>query len=177
MPPRAILLVTDSQGNVIPGGDFSTVTRTQVLSPQTCFMLTSILADNRSRQNEFGRNNALWLGDQPFAAAKTGTTENFKDNLTLGYTPYLAVGVWAGNGDGSPMAPATLGITGAAPIWHDVVDYASNTLYKYPNSYWPVPDGVHKYTVDGLTGLAPYQGQTGAYSDWFNDLEVPTSVS
>ncbi len=176
VPPRAILLVTDSQGNVIPGGDFSAVTRTQVLSPQTCFMLTSILADNNARKAEFGQNNALWLHDKPWAAAKTGTTEDFKDNLTMGYTPYLAVGVWAGNADGSVMGSHTLGITGAAPIWHDVVDFATK-LYNYPNSYWPLPDGVHQYSVNGLTGLAPYQGQAGNYADWFNDAEVPTSNS
>jgi membrane peptidoglycan carboxypeptidase len=176
VPPRAILLVTDSQGNVVPGGDFSAVTRTQVLSPQTCYMLTSILSDNNARQAEFGTNNALWFHNQPWAAAKTGTTEDFKDNLTVGYTPYLAVGVWAGNADGSVMGSHTLGITGAAPIWHDVVAYATQ-LYKYPNSYWPLPDGVHQYSVNGLTGLAPYQGEAGNYADWFNDAEVPTSNS
>lgn len=176
VPPRAILLVTDAQGNVIPGGDFSTVTRTQVLSAQTCFMLTSILADNNSRKAEFGQNNALWLHDKPWAAAKTGTTEDFKDNLTMGYTPYLAVGVWAGNADGSVMGSHTLGITGAAPIWHDVVSFATQ-LYNYPNSYWPLPDGVHQYSVNVMTGLAPYQGQASNYVDWFNDAEVPTSNS
>jgi membrane peptidoglycan carboxypeptidase len=174
--PRAILLVTDAQGNVIPGGDFSAVTRTQVLSPQTCYMLTTILADNNARQAEFGPRNALTFGNNPWAAAKTGTTEDFKDNLTMGYTPYLAVGVWAGNADGTVMGNHTLGITGAAPIWHDVVSYATQ-LYNYPNSYWPLPDGVHQYSVNVLTGLAPYQGQTGNYADWFNDAEVPTSNS
>ncbi len=176
VPPRAILLVTDAQGNVIPGGDFSAVTRTQVLSPQTCYMLTSILADNNARQAEFGARNALTFGNKPWAAAKTGTTEDFKDNLTMGYTPYLAVGVWAGNADGTVMGNHTLGITGAAPIWHDVVDFATK-LYNYPNSYWPLPDGVHQYSVNVLTGLAPYQGETGNFTDWFNDAEVPTSIS
>jgi membrane peptidoglycan carboxypeptidase len=176
VPPRAILLVTDAQGNIVPGGDFSAITRTQVLSPQTCYMLTTILADNGARQAEFGRNNALWLGDKPFVAAKTGTTEDFKDNLTMGYTPYLAVGVWAGNGDGTIMGNGTLGITGAAPIWHDVMAFASK-LYNYPNSYWPLPDGVHQYSVNGMTGLAPFQGQAANYPDWFNDSEVPTSIS
>ena len=64
----------------------------------------------------FGANSVLNL---PFpAAAKTGTTNDFRDNWTLGYTPDLAVGVWVGNADYTPMQNTT-GLTGAAPIWAD----------------------------------------------------------
>ncbi len=172
--PRSILLITDSQGDVVPGGDFHTVTRTQVLSPQTAFLITSILADNNARLAEFGANNALTFGNGSvlYAAAKTGTTDDFKDNVTMGYTPYLAVGVWSGNANGATMTPNTLGITGAAPIWHDVVMEATK-LFHYPNSYWPLPGGVSRYLVNGATGLAPYQGTTGTYVDWFNDAMIP----
>ncbi len=172
VPPRSILLITDWQGNVIPSGDFSKVTRTQVLSPQTAFLITSILADNNSRAPEFGFNNALYLGDNPYAAAKTGTTDDFRDNVAMGYTPYLTVGVWSGNANGEPMSPDTIGITGAAPIWHDVVAYATK-LFKYPNSYWKMPAGVGRYVVNGDTGLAPYAGTNGNYVDWFNDAALP----
>jgi membrane peptidoglycan carboxypeptidase len=170
--PRSVLLITDAQGNVIPGGDFHTVTKTQVLSPQTAFLITSILSDNSARAVEFGPNNALTFGNDPYVAAKTGTTEDFKDNLTMGYTPYLTVGVWSGNANGEPMSPNTIGITGAAPIWHDVISYATR-LFHYPNSYWPKPPGVGKFYVNGNTGLAPYQGTLGNYADWFNDAELP----
>ncbi len=170
--PRSVLLITDSQGNVVPGGDFQHVTKTQVLSPQTAFLITSILADNNARAAEFGANNALYLGDNPYVAAKTGTTDNFKDNVTMGYTPYLTVGVWSGNANGETMTQDTLGITGAAPIWHDVISYATR-LFHYPNSYWKMPAGVGVYRVNGDTGLAPYQGTNGNYADWFNDAELP----
>ncbi len=174
VPPRTILLVTDAQGNVIPGGDFEKVTGTQVISPQVAFLVTSILADNNARKAEFGPNNALTFpNNTPWVAAKTGTTDDFKDNLTIGYTPYLTVGVWAGNACCETMTPNTLGITGAAPIWHDVMAYATNTLYHYPDSYWPIPGGVGRYQVNGATGLAPYQGTSGDYADWFIDDEVP----
>ncbi len=170
--PRSILLITDSNGNVVAGGDFHNVTKTQVLSPQTAFLITSILADNNARTAEFGFNNALYLGNDPYVAAKTGTTDDFKDNVAIGYTPYLTVGVWSGNANDEPMTPNTLGITGAAPIWHDVMAEATK-LFKYPNSYWPVPAGVNRYTVNGATGLAPWQGTTGDYTDWFNDAALP----
>lgn len=170
--PRSILLITDSSGNVIPGGDFHNVTRTQVLSPQTAFLITSILADNNDRAFEFGFNNALYLGDDPYVAAKTGTTDDFKDNVAMGYTPYLTVGVWSGNANDEAMTPNTLGITGAAPIWHDVMSEATK-LFKFPNSYWPEPAGVNRYTVNAATGLAPWQGTSGNYTDWFNDAELP----
>jgi membrane peptidoglycan carboxypeptidase len=171
LPPRAILLVTDSQGNVIPGGDFRAVTKTQVISAQTAFMITTILSDNAARTAEFGANNILYFGDNPYVAAKTGTTDDFKDNLTLGYTPYLSVGVWSGNANDAVMQ-TSIGITGAAPIWHDVLAKATQ-LYNLPNSYWQVPAGVNQYRVNGATGLAPYQGQSGDYADWFMDDEVP----
>lgn len=170
--PRSILLVTDAQGNPIPGGDFHTITKTQVLSAQTAFLITNILSDNNARQREFGSNSALYFGDAPFAAAKTGTTDDFKDNLTIGYTPNLSVGVWSGNANDKAM-DTTIGITGAAPIWHDVVAWATQH-YNFPTSYWPVPPGVSRYMVNGATGLAPYQGTNGDYADWFTDADVPS---
>jgi membrane peptidoglycan carboxypeptidase len=170
--PRSILMITDTQGNVIPGGDFHNVTKTQVLSPQTAFLITNILADNNARVPEFGDNNALTFHNQPYVAAKTGTTDSFVDNVAMGYTPYLAVGVWAGNADNTPMSANTIGITGAAPMWHDIIQEATK-YFNYPNSYWPIPAGVGVYSVNNLTGLAPYSGTSGSYSDWFNDGMLP----
>jgi penicillin-binding protein 1C len=86
----------------------------QVLSPETAFIVTDILSDRTARLAAFGENNPLTLS-RP-AAAKTGTTTDYRDNWTLGYTRYLVAGVWAGNSDGRPMQNAS-GVTGAAPIW------------------------------------------------------------
>jgi membrane peptidoglycan carboxypeptidase len=170
--PRAILLVTDTQGHPLAGGDTRVAHPVQILDPQTAFLLTSMLSDNQSRVAEFGVKNPLTFGDALWAAAKTGTTDNFKDTLTVGYTPSLAVGVWGGNANGEPLTQNSLAITGAALIWHDVT-LKTTQLLGYPNSYWSLPQGVGRFRVNADTGLAPYQGQQGNYTDWFVNGEIP----
>ncbi|MBV7336811.1 transglycosylase domain-containing protein [Chloroflexi bacterium TSY] len=91
----------------------------QVISSGAAFVITDILSDNEARSPTFGRNSRLKL-ERP-AAAKTGTTTNWRDNWTIGYTRYLVTGVWVGNSDGRPMRNTT-GASGAAPIWHDFMD-------------------------------------------------------
>ena len=88
----------------------------QAVSPAAAFQVTDILSDNAARTPAFGANNPLRLS-RP-AAVKTGTTSDWRDNWTVGYTRYLVAGVWAGNSDGRPMRN-TSGLTGAAPIWSD----------------------------------------------------------
>jgi penicillin-binding protein 1C len=109
--PTAILRVTDARGRPIP---LPPQERRQAISPAAAYLVTDILSDNDARTPIFGVNSPLRLS-RP-AAAKTGTTTSFRDNLTVGYTRYLVAGVWAGNNDGRPMRNAT-GVTGAAPIW------------------------------------------------------------
>lgn len=109
--PTAILRITDARGRLIP---LPPQERRQAVSPAAAYLVTDILSDNDARAPIFGANSPLRLS-RP-AAAKTGTTTSFRDNLTVGYTRYLVAGVWAGNNDGRPMRNAT-GITGAAPIW------------------------------------------------------------
>jgi hypothetical protein len=105
--------VADAQGQpvALPARAVS-----QAVSPAAAFQVTDILADNAARAPAFGANSPLRLS-QP-AAVKTGTTTDWRDNWTVGYTRYLAAGVWAGNSDGRPMRN-TSGLTGAAPIWSD----------------------------------------------------------
>jgi hypothetical protein len=91
----------------------------QVLAPETAYLITDILADNAAREPAFGANSPLVIR-RP-AAVKTGTTSDWRDNWTVGYTRYLVAGVWAGNSDGRPMRNAS-GVTGAAPIWHDFME-------------------------------------------------------
>jgi membrane carboxypeptidase/penicillin-binding protein PbpC len=93
--------------------------REEVLSPATAYMLTSIMSDAEARRPAFGE--AAVLRTSAPSAVKTGTSNDFRDNLTIGYTPSFAVGVWAGNKDGRPMRDV-IGITGAAPIWHDTME-------------------------------------------------------
>jgi len=113
LPPNPILSLIDNMGNEVEQFEAEPIA---VVSPETAFLISDILSDDRARQPGFGINSPLIL-DVP-AAVKTGTTTDFRDNWTLGYTRHLVTGVWAGNSDGTPMRNAT-GVTGAAPIWRD----------------------------------------------------------
>jgi penicillin-binding protein 1C len=111
------------------------------------YLITSILADDKARATAFGTNSILRLS-RP-AAAKTGTTDDFRDNWTIGYTPDLVVGVWAGNADNSPMRNVS-GISGAAPIWHNVMERA---LGGSPAREFPVPPGIVQAEICTDSGL------------------------
>jgi penicillin-binding protein 1C len=92
-----------------------------VISAETAFLISDILSDNAARTPAFGPNSQLLLTFP--AAVKTGTTNDTRDNWTIGYTPDLAAGVWVGNADFTPMV-GTSGVTGAAPIWHNFMEGA-----------------------------------------------------
>src|SRR6266699_3397072 len=128
VPPTSILEITDNQSHPLYTYNAAHPQGVRALREDVAFLMSSILSDKRSRYHEFSPGNPLEL-DRP-AAAKTGTTNSFRDNWTLGYTPHIAVGVWAGNSDNSFMNNV-IGITGAGPIWHDVMEYVSN-LYSFP---------------------------------------------
>lgn len=117
LPPNAILATADSQGRPLYASE--PVAPVQAIDPATAFLISDILSDNEARTAAFGPASPLLLS-RP-AAVKTGTTTDWRDNWTIGYTRYLVTGVWAGNSDGHPMRN-TSGITGAAPIWHDFME-------------------------------------------------------
>lgn len=121
----------------------------QVLSPQVAFLTTSVLSDDHARDLEFGPGSGLVLS-RP-AAAKTGTTDSYRDNWTVGYTPNLVTGVWVGNADNTPMVDV-IGITGAGPIWHDFMETALKPL---PVEQFVPPPGLVQENVSDLTGLIP----------------------
>jgi len=121
----------------------------QAVSAGAAYQIADVLSDSRSRQMVFGRNSAL--NTSQTTAAKTGTTDGWRDNLTVGFTSYLAVGVWVGNSDGTRMRDA-LGSSTAAPIWHDIMEaiWADPELYDslgYEGQTLPqgfeAPDGVY----------------------------------
>jgi len=145
--PVAVLRVEDSAGRVLYQAP--PPARVRVVSPQTAYLISDILSDNDARAPGFGYNSPLRL-DRP-AAVKTGTTTDFRDNWTVGYTPDLAVGVWVGNANNTPMREVT-GVDGAAPIWRDVMNAA---LAGRPASAFEEPPGIERVTVCLPSGLLP----------------------
>ncbi len=117
------------------------------LSPQIAYLITDILADPYARMRAFG--TALDIG-RP-AAVKTGTSTDWRDNWTVGYTPDRVVGVWVGNADGSPME-AVSGVTGAGPVWRAVMREAHRGL---PARSFVQPAGIVTATICADSGMLP----------------------
>ncbi len=141
----------------------------KVMEPGIAYLITSILSDNNARALEFGLNSPLRL-DRP-AAAKTGTTSNFKDNWTIGYTPQIVVGVWVGNNNNTPMVGSS-GITGAAPIWHDVMTAA---LAGQPAQQFQPPANDQQMRVCADFGTQDFQDCPTHASDWFFSANPPSA--
>jgi membrane peptidoglycan carboxypeptidase len=191
IPPQGILDVWDNYGHhlfqyVPPQG-------TRVFSPQVAYMMTSVLADEPARAAEFENDHVLSFADQDptcatqrvctlQVAAKTGTTDGFKDNWTIGYTPDVVVGVWAGNADNEDMIN-TIGLTGAAPIWHSVIERASgfctvdedgipcgNYTPVITQRQFTIPPGIHQACLSATDGLL---GNSTSNCDWVLDGQDP----
>jgi len=134
--PEVYLSIKDSRGYDIY---FDNRVENQVLSSEVTYLLWHILSDNNARLPAFGVNNFLSIPGHK-VAVKTGTTDNIKDNWTMGYTPSYVVGVWVGNNDGTPMRQGLAsGLTGAAPIWNRVM---SEVLKGEPDEVFDMPENV-----------------------------------
>jgi penicillin-binding protein 1C len=140
----------------------------QVVRPEVAWLITDMLSDNAARAPAFGEVSVLRL-DRP-AAVKTGTTQDFRDNWTVGFTPDLAVGVWVGNADGTSMQGAT-GLTGAGPIWNDVMHVAHRGL---PARAFVRPAGLSAVEVCALSGMLPTAHCTNTRTEWFLVGTQPT---
>ncbi|MBI2405499.1 transglycosylase domain-containing protein [Candidatus Microgenomates bacterium] len=127
----------------------------QVLDQRVAFLLTDILHDNNARIPAFGANSLLVIPEHSEVAVKTGTTQNLRDNWANGYTKDYVVLAWVGNNDNSPMSYVASGVTGATPIWHNIMRYL---LEGKPNHPWEVPAGVVKVQVCPFTGTLPCEG-------------------
>jgi len=132
----------------VPGPQ-SPIPSTPTLDPRVAYLITDILSDDVARRPAFGAGSALEIG-RP-AAVKTGTTTDWRDNWTIGYTPDLVTGVWVGNADNTPMVGVS-GVTGAAPIWHD---FMVAVLRGTPARAFPQPDGLVRLEVCADSGLLP----------------------
>ncbi len=146
--PHAIVRVLDNNGAEVSLPPLPQPQ--QVIQPEHAYLITSILSDNVARTPAFGANSPLNIPGYQ-VAAKTGTTNEDRDNWTVGYAPNVVVGVWHGNTDNSPMR-GTTGLTGAAPIWNAVI---SSALSREAPQQFPPPSGVGTVTVCADSGTIP----------------------
>jgi penicillin-binding protein 1C len=165
-------------GNTVNRGGYGL----QVLDPRIAFIVGDVLADDNARLPAFGSNNPLDL-DAIAASVKTGTTDNFRDNWTVGYTRNVAVGVWVGNSDGTPMVN-TSGVTGAAPIWNQVMRaiHADNAMIsafatdgQLMSDQLPPPNGLSLRAMCAINQLREPAVDCGAsLQDYF--LDTPAGL-
>jgi penicillin-binding protein 1C len=166
--PTAITKIVDFQGNVV--FEEATPSLEQVIRPEHAFLITSILSDNQARTPSFGANSLLNL---PFpVAAKTGTTDDFRDNWTIGFTPDIAIGVWVGNPDNTEMQ-GTSGLTGAAPIWSEFMQEAIQHLTGGNPSAFARPDGIVEKVICVISGAEPSQYCPGERVEFFAADQLP----
>ncbi|MCS6849171.1 MAG: PBP1A family penicillin-binding protein [Anaerolineae bacterium] len=165
LPPIAITRVESADGRLLR--DYRQTQGQQVVRPEHAWLITSMLSDNAARAKTFGLNSPLRLS-RP-AAAKTGTTNDFRDNLTVGYTPDLVVGVWVGNSDNSPMRGVS-GITGAAPIWKQIMEEA---LAGKPATDFTPPPGVVAVEICEYGGHVPSPNCPRRRIEYFSADQLP----
>lgn len=157
-PPTAILKAEENDGTVL---EEYTPPHSAVLDPEIARRINSVLSDNNARAPAFGEQSYLYFPDRQ-VAAKTGTTNDYRDAWVIGYTPAIAVGVWFGNNDNTPMEKKVAGFI-AAPLWNA---FLKEALQKTPNENFtePSPEPTAKpvlagewrgsltYTIDSVSG-------------------------
>ena len=148
-----ILQITDNKNRVLEKytPPSSAIFGKKVLSSGVTYIITHILLDNEARSGAFGSNSLLKIGNQP-VSVKTGTTNDYRDNWTIGYTSDYVVVTWVGNNDHTPMGNIVSGVTGAAPIWNKVM---KQLVSKKPAKWPKIPSDVRGMTVCATSGLLP----------------------
>lgn len=153
--PTWMMRIEDNKGKVID--EYKDKSGKRVLDTQVAYLISNILSDDPARAATFGAGSALTLPGRP-VAAKTGTTNSYKDAWTMGYTPSLVAGVWAGNNDGTPMSAAG-GSIAAAPIWHD---FMKKALAGTAVEQFSRPSGIKTVTV-----TSGNSSSTDIYPSWY----------
>jgi membrane carboxypeptidase/penicillin-binding protein PbpC len=165
LQPTLIDRIEDSQGQVLYRTPRPAAER--VLDPRIAYLITDMLADDRAREPAFGAGSPLEL---PFpAAVKTGTTSEWRDNWTVGYSTEYVTGVWVGNADGEPMQHIS-GVTGAAPIWNAVM----RTIHRRTPDAFVRPVGIVEREVCATSGMLPGPACSHRRIELFPVEQVPT---
>jgi 1A family penicillin-binding protein len=150
--PVAILKVTDINGKVLE--EYQETLKNAVASPGEAFIISSILSDNEARKITFGVGSQLVIPGKT-VAVKTGTTNDKKDNWTVGWTPSYITGVWVGNNDNTPMKQVASGVTGASPIWRSIMQ---EILKDKPDEKFNQPEEIVEIDVDKVSGFRAHDG-------------------
>lgn len=157
-PLNPILEIKDSTGKVLYRNECAldgiNCVKERNIDPRVAYQITDILSDNRARTPAFGPQSVLHIPDQQ-VAVKTGTTNNLRDNWTIGYTSDVLVAVWVGNNDNTPMSYVASGITGASPIWNNIIRL---TLDEENPHTFDVPEGLIKVEICEQTGTLTCSG-------------------
>ncbi|UCC61803.1 MAG: hypothetical protein JSV36_13510, partial [Anaerolineae bacterium] len=169
LDPVPFLRVEDRDGNVV--WQYTAPAVQRLVDPKLNFLLVDVLSDRVSRLAAFGYNNALELPDGRPAAAKTGTTNNYWDAWTVGFTPQLVTGVWVGNADNSPMNRVS-GSLGAAPVWNRVMMAA---LEGESVEGFLRPPGFIEVVVCDVSGKLPTDHCPNPVSEIFVEGNEPTT--
>ena len=144
----------------------------QVLDPRVSFLLIDILKDNFARAPAFGSFSQLVIPGREDIAVKTGTSNELKDNLTVGFNQKYLVAVWVGNNDATPMARIASGVTGAAPIWNKIL---GALVTGTPEEPWPAPSGLEQVAICVVSGTLPCEG-CPTRNEWFLTENKPTTA-
>lgn len=162
-----ILKIEDPDGEVVY--EHKSVKQEKVLDEKVAFLINDILSDNNARLITFGVNSYLNMGDRA-VAVKTGTTNDMRDNWTIGWSRDRIVGVWVGNNDNSAMKGVASGVSGASPIWRKEM---LEVLAKTPDQPWEIPSGVEQVELDEVSGYPAHDGFP-SYTEWIISGTLPT---
>ncbi|MBI3952662.1 MAG: penicillin-binding protein [Candidatus Doudnabacteria bacterium] len=165
--PTPILKITDRKGKVLE--EYKDKGGQEVIDPQVAYQVVSIMTDNDSRSFIFGAKSPLILSDR-VVAAKTGTTQGWRDGWTMGFTPSLVAGVWVGNNDGSLMREGADGVVVAAPIWNQ---FMREALKNTQPEQFLEPAGIQHILVDSVSGKLPTQYTPSTKTDVFASFALP----
>lgn len=164
--PTPILKIEDQKGKVLE--EYKEKQKKEVIAPEIAYEISDILSDNEARAPIFGSRSKLYIEGRK-VAAKTGTTDAFRDAWTFGYTPSLVTGVWVGNNDNTSMSGTRgAGAMAAAPIWHDFMEKA----LKGSSEDFQRPSTIQEVVVDALTGKLPIPGAP-TRKDIFAPWQIP----
>ncbi len=172
-----VLSVTDATGKTLEKNNPDSNKAKQALDPQIAYEINSILSDNNSRcaLGIFTCNNPLILRGKT-VAAKTGTTEDYKDAWTMGYTTKTVTGVWAGNNDNRPMTQAASIVS--APIWQS---YMASVTANEPDAPFVRPAGIKDVELDAETGKLPNSAtrkkRTDIFAAWYKPAQAANANS